>query len=55
LAGCTEQAPPPAGDGCGKELDWWFTEEPYQPSGKKPTELRMADLPTACRAVLDAQ
>src|ERR1019366_5630748 len=21
---CRGQAPPPPGDGCGKELDWWF-------------------------------
>lgn len=55
MAGCTDQAPPPAGDGCGKELAWWFTAEPYLPSGKKPKELTMADLPNACRAVLGAQ
>ena len=55
VAGCTDQAPPPGGTGCGKELDWWFTDEPYQSSGKKPKELTMADLPNACEAVLTAQ
>jgi penicillin-insensitive murein endopeptidase len=55
VSGCVNQAPPPAGDGCGKGLAWWFTEEPYQPSDKKPKELTMADLPKACRAVLDAK
>lgn len=55
VAGCVDQAPPPAGTGCGKELDWWFTDEPYQPSGKKPKELLMADLPRTCEAVLTAQ
>jgi penicillin-insensitive murein endopeptidase len=24
---CISQKPIPEGDGCGKELDWWFTEE----------------------------
>lgn len=55
VPGCTDQPPPPAGDGCGKELDWWFTDEPWQPSGKKPKELTMADLPRACQTVLEAQ
>jgi len=49
---CVNQAPPPAGDGCGKELDWWFTDEPYAPSDKPPPrDLTMADLPHACQAV----
>ena len=55
MSGCTDQAAPPAGTGCGKELDWWFTEEPYIPSGKKRRELIMADLPPRCRAVLEAE
>jgi penicillin-insensitive murein DD-endopeptidase len=54
---CTAQAPPEAGEGCGKELDEWFTEEilhpkpaPIPPKPKPP--LKMADLPAACRQVL---
>jgi len=54
---CKDQAPPPNGDGCGAALDWWFTEAPYKkPKGPirlKP-ELRMADLPKACKAVYEA-
>ena len=52
---CKPQAPPPAGDGCGKELDWWFTDAVLHP---KPTPeqprkpMTMAGLPPACRAVV---
>ena len=53
---CTDQAPVPAGDGCGADLDYWFTEEPYQPSTSPPAQpLTLADLPGACTAVLQAQ
>lgn len=31
---CQPQAPPPPGDGCGSELDWWF--QPHQPEHKPP-------------------
>lgn len=56
VTGCVDQPPPPAGDGCGKELDWWFTDEPYAPSDKPPRkDLTMADLPHACQTVLDAR
>lgn len=54
--GCTEQAPPPEGDGCGRELSSWF--EPPPPSSgttvvkKRRGELTLADLPAACRTVL---
>jgi len=30
-------APPPSGDGCGKDLDYWFSAEPYKPP-PKPTK-----------------
>jgi len=55
--GCRDQAPPPAGDGCGRALAWWLSEEPWKPKPKpkkKPPELTLADLPGACRAVLDS-
>jgi len=29
---CRGQAPPPPGDGCGKELDWWFTKSGASPA-----------------------
>lgn len=53
---CVEQAPPPAGSGCGDELAWWFTDEPYKPSDKPPPkDLTMNDLPKACGWVLGAK
>jgi penicillin-insensitive murein endopeptidase len=56
---CRRQDPVPGGDGCGKELDWWFTDAvlnpkpPKVPPKPKPP-LTMADLPAACRQVLAA-
>ena len=60
---CEPQAPVPPGDGCGKELDWWFRDAIIkQPPAPKPKPGRqaeaeargmtMADLPPACRQVL---
>jgi len=52
---CHKQSPPPPGDGCGKELDWWFTEEALHPPPSAPGKpLRLADLPPACVAVVAA-
>lgn len=56
---CQDQKSPAAGDGCGKSLAWWFTEEPWRPAKgpKKPRArdvMTMASLPGQCRAVLDA-
>lgn len=52
---CIDQAPPPAGDGCGAELDWWFTEEPWRPSTTPPRPpLRLHELPSVCRVVVEA-
>jgi penicillin-insensitive murein DD-endopeptidase len=56
---CKPQDPPPASDGCGHELDWWFTDavlKPKPPTGpvKPRPPLRMADLPPACRSVVMA-
>jgi len=51
---CKGQPPVPAEEGCGKELDWWFTEPVLHP--KPPTgpahELTLSSLPAACRLVL---
>ena len=47
-SGCRNQALPPPGDGCGKELDWWFTPEAHRPSGPPGKPLLMTDLPAAC-------
>jgi penicillin-insensitive murein DD-endopeptidase len=56
-ADCKPQPPPPPGDGCGKELDWWFTDAVLHPKPSKTPEqprppLTMAKLPLACHAVL---
>ena len=52
---CAPQAPPPGGDGCGAELAWWFTDEARNPKPVKPAPpMTMAQLPQACRAVLNA-
>jgi penicillin-insensitive murein DD-endopeptidase len=51
-AECEPQDPPPPGDGCGKDLDWWFTDEGLYPKPGKPEPLTMARLPPACRSVL---
>lgn len=51
---CEDQKPPPAGDGCGASLDWWFTDAPYSGSSSPRKDLTMDDLPPACRAVVAA-
>jgi penicillin-insensitive murein endopeptidase len=47
---CQNQDPLPAGDGCGADLAWWFSEEARQP----PPRLARpeVELPAACEAVL---
>lgn len=55
---CRRQRAQPPGEGCGKQLAWWFTEEPWRPSPepKKPKArdiMTMASLPPACQTVLD--
>jgi penicillin-insensitive murein endopeptidase len=55
-AGCADQDPPPTGDGCGAELDRWFTPQMLHPKPGRPRPpLTMAQLPAACRAVLAAK
>jgi penicillin-insensitive murein endopeptidase len=55
---CKPQQPPPTGDGCGHDLDWWFTDAVLHPKPSavepKPKPLKMVDLPPACRQVLAA-
>jgi penicillin-insensitive murein endopeptidase len=52
---CRNQTPPPPGDGCGRELDWWFTDEALYPAPSPPPRpLRLADLPRACAALVAA-
>ncbi len=53
--GCDDQSPPPAGDGCGEELDYWFTPRMLFPKPGRPRPpMTMAQLPAECRQVLVA-
>ncbi|MDH7797396.1 penicillin-insensitive murein endopeptidase [Beijerinckia sp. GAS462] len=56
--GCTPQDPPPSGDGCD-QLDYWFSDAVLHPkpnpNWKPRPPLTMAQLPDACRAVLNAK
>jgi penicillin-insensitive murein DD-endopeptidase len=54
---CKNQPDVGSGDGCGKELAWWFTDEPWKKSTvpakpKKPILLK--DLPPVCVQILNA-
>ena len=55
--GCADQEPPAPGDGCGAELDRWFTDEMLfpKPGGKPRPPLLMSQLPAECRKVLVAK
>jgi penicillin-insensitive murein endopeptidase len=54
--GCDDQDPVPAGDGCGPELDAWFTDAMLNPKPGKPRPpTTMANLPAECRRVLVAR
>ncbi len=52
---CRAQEMPPPGDGCGKELEWWFTEEARHPRPSPVSKpLWLGDLPPACAALVAA-
>ena len=56
---CEAQPPVPVEDGCGKELDVWFSDAVLHPKPSKEPEkprppVKLADLPAACRQVLTA-
>jgi penicillin-insensitive murein endopeptidase len=48
--GCQDQDPLPAGDGCGADLAWWFSEEARKPRPRVDTA--KVPLPAACEAIL---
>ena len=60
VAGCTNQAPPPPGDGCAEAQGWVdriLNPPPPDPDAPPPTpraELTMANLPGQCLDVLNA-
>ena len=57
---CRKQPPVPAGDGCAtKDLAFWFKDsvlhpKPSPPPKVPPKPLTLADLPPACKNVIDA-
>ncbi|MTI17243.1 penicillin-insensitive murein endopeptidase [Rhodobacteraceae bacterium RKSG542] len=61
-ASCVNQPAPPRGDGCGDELTWWLSDEPWVPvkpkPGEKPKEVKkkppltLDDLPDVCQTIL---
>jgi penicillin-insensitive murein DD-endopeptidase len=55
---CEPQPQPEAGEGCGHDLDYWFSEAVLHPPPREPAKpgpgLTMASLPHACRQVLMA-
>lgn len=61
-AGCKDQTPPPPGDGCGAQLTYWLSDEPWVPKTPrdpnapvvKKRPMALAALPNACQGVLTA-
>jgi penicillin-insensitive murein endopeptidase len=56
---CRKQPAVPGGEECGKSLDYWFSAKVLHPRpstepAKPPKGLTLADLPPACKNVLDA-
>jgi penicillin-insensitive murein endopeptidase len=47
---CQDQEPLPAGDGCGAELAWWFSEEARKPPPR--VDIAKVPLPAACNDIL---
>ena len=59
--GCVDQSPPPAGDGCADAQAWVDgilnprPPDPNEPKRKPKPQIRLADLPAQCAAVLQSQ
>ena len=52
---CENQDPPPPGDGCGAELEYWFTPQGRHPKPSPPSPpLLVSQLPPECAAVATA-
>ena len=48
---CEQQAAIPAGDGCGRDLDWWFSAEARKPAKRSGPRAEPV-MPAACRPLL---
>ncbi len=61
MSGCTNQDPPPPGDGCDDARQWVANilnpppPDPNAPAPQPRREIRLADLPQQCAAVLQSQ
>jgi penicillin-insensitive murein endopeptidase len=53
--GCKSQPAVPTDEGCGKDLDWWFSRPAPTPGGAGRAPLKMSALPAACKQVLLAE
>jgi penicillin-insensitive murein endopeptidase len=57
-AGCHNQPEPAESEGCGSELNWWFSDGVLHPKPSPPTPPRrgplLKELPPECRQVLTA-
>ena len=56
---CRKQPPVPGDDGCARTLDYWFSDKVLHPKPRTTPSnaakaLTLADLPPACKTVLDA-
>lgn len=50
---CVKQDPVPAGDGCGADLDWWFSPEAHEAERKAKAEsIGLPKLPNLCQQIL---
>lgn len=53
---CEDQSPPQGGEGCGKDLAWWFTDAALNPRPSPPAApLMMTQMPAECRQVIVAK
>jgi penicillin-insensitive murein DD-endopeptidase len=48
---CEQQAALPTGDGCGRDLDWWFSAEARKPAKRSGPRAEPV-MPAACRPLL---
>jgi len=49
---CHNQAPPPPGDGCGADLDWWLTHDTKNLTPREPAiGPLVSEMPPACAAL----